>query len=159
MKLLSGYKKFVSRLVLSLCYISSHYTWRIHEKELGPNSDFESHTVLYFSNANTSNTDNTHFVWECSFHTYSLHPNIPYGLFGAVHIYSFCEVFIYYINLYENRNGHTAIQEPLLSNFIEICHLETCGRMGTHNSRMPVLVLHVTQITHSNCTKMKSHLQ
>jgi len=27
--------------------------------------------------------------------------------------------------------------------------------MGAHNSPMPVLVLHITQTAHSNCTKMK----
>jgi hypothetical protein len=46
-----------------------------------------------------------------------LHPGITIRMLGAVHVYSLCEMFIYYTKLYENLNGHTAIQEPLSSRF------------------------------------------
>lgn len=67
----------------------------------------------------------------------------------------FCEAFVHYTNLYENWNSHATAQEPVLSNFTHIRWLETYRRMSAHNSPMPVLVLHITQTTHSNCTKMK----
>jgi hypothetical protein len=45
-------KDFILRPVSSPFYTTaSHYTSTIHEKELGPNSDFESHTDLQLSNA------------------------------------------------------------------------------------------------------------